>query len=344
MPGVRHGRAVRAEVLRRMRRGAGFPGPRPARFCRDPPRLVYPAPPRRASPCLSRRARGGAQARHGAVRGRQGIARAPGGPRSRGGPRAPRPCPRTHDGRGPPLRGHGEPGDGGRHHGPVRGADRPRGPRRPRVVCRPRPPARNAWLRRGGSPLARRRPQGSGRPQLRRSRSAHRRLGPPDGLLGRGSDHSSRRPPRAARRPREHPADGGYAPARRGARGGPTTRAGSRERPGYPGGGVRAHGGGPATLPPRRGGGARPHAIRRPGRRAGADPSDACSSGFGPRSGRRHSRRAGRRQVTPGLGSVPLTPDSRLAGPARWGRVLRKGDAVPSGARPTQGVLRRARH
>ena len=41
-------------------------------------------------------------------------------PRSRGGPAAPRSGPGAHDGRGPPLRRHRQPGAGRRHHGPVR--------------------------------------------------------------------------------------------------------------------------------------------------------------------------------------------------------------------------------
>ena len=48
----------------------------------------------------------------------------------------PRPGARTDDGGGPPLRGHGQPGHGRRHHGAVRRAARPRGPRRPRLLRR----------------------------------------------------------------------------------------------------------------------------------------------------------------------------------------------------------------
>ena len=48
----------------------------------------------------------------------------------------PRSGARTHDGGGASLRGHGQPGDGRRHHGAVRGAARPRGPRRARLLRR----------------------------------------------------------------------------------------------------------------------------------------------------------------------------------------------------------------
>src|SRR4029453_14365334 len=40
--------------------------------------------------------------------------------RSRGGAQAARSRPHADDGCGPPLRGHREPGDGRRHHGPLR--------------------------------------------------------------------------------------------------------------------------------------------------------------------------------------------------------------------------------
>ena len=47
---------------------------------------------------------------------------------------APRPRARAHDGGRAPLRGHRQPGDGRRHHGAVRRAARPRGPRRARLL------------------------------------------------------------------------------------------------------------------------------------------------------------------------------------------------------------------
>ena len=77
--------------------------------------------------------------------------------------KTPRPRPRAHDGGGPPLRGHGEPGHGRRDHGALRRAARPRGPRRcgratRRCGCRSRSrstrrvssartgcPSRSAW-------------------------------------------------------------------------------------------------------------------------------------------------------------------------------------------------------
>ena len=51
--------------------------------------------------------------------------------RSRRGPPADEPRLRPHAGRGPPLRGHGQPVPRRRHHGAVRRAHRPRGPRAP---------------------------------------------------------------------------------------------------------------------------------------------------------------------------------------------------------------------
>ena len=56
------------------------------------------------------------------------------------------------DGRRPPLRGHRQPGDGRRHHGAVRGAAGPRGPRRPRLLRRAGDAGGHPPLRRGGPP------------------------------------------------------------------------------------------------------------------------------------------------------------------------------------------------
>ena len=58
-------------------------------------------------------------------------------PRSRSRPAAPRPCAAAYDGRRAPLRGHGEPGPGRWHHGPVWGAARARGPRAARLLRGP---------------------------------------------------------------------------------------------------------------------------------------------------------------------------------------------------------------
>ena len=94
------------------------------------------------------------------LKGFDGAARRP---RSRGGPQAPRPRARAHDGGRPPLRGHGEPGDGRRDHGALRRAARPRGPRRAGVlrgaqdagageaIRGARCAARTAWTCRSGS-------------------------------------------------------------------------------------------------------------------------------------------------------------------------------------------------
>src|SRR5262245_33769575 len=84
---------------------------------------------------LAERAGRRAQAGHGAVRGLEGLDGALGGSRSRRRPQASRPGPRAHDGVGPPLRGHRQPGDGRWDHGAVRGARRPRRPRGPRLLC-----------------------------------------------------------------------------------------------------------------------------------------------------------------------------------------------------------------
>ena len=67
------------------------------------------------------------------LKGSHGAARRP---RSRGGPATPRSGARAHDGGGAPLRGHGQPGHGRRHHGAVRRAAGPRGSRRARVLRR----------------------------------------------------------------------------------------------------------------------------------------------------------------------------------------------------------------
>src|SRR5437870_8789965 len=79
---------------------------------------------RRQDPHLARRHGRRAQASHRALRRSQGLDGAPRRPRSRGSPPAARRGPGADDGGGPPLRGHREPGDGRRHHGPVRRAPR----------------------------------------------------------------------------------------------------------------------------------------------------------------------------------------------------------------------------
>ena len=59
------------------------------------------------------------------------------------------PVARAHDGGGPPLRGHRQPGDGRRHHGAVRRAARPRGPRRAGLLRRAADAGGGRALRRG---------------------------------------------------------------------------------------------------------------------------------------------------------------------------------------------------
>ena len=62
---------------------------------------------------------------------------------------------RADDGGRPPLRGHGQPGDGRRHHGALRRAARPRGPRRARLLRGAADAGGGAAVRRGGAPRAR---------------------------------------------------------------------------------------------------------------------------------------------------------------------------------------------
>ena len=99
---------------------------------------LHAALPGREDPDLPPRARGRAQAGHGAVRRHEGLARAARRPRPGGRAQAPGPGPRAHDGGGAPLRGHRQPGHGRRHHGALRRPPGPRGPRRARLLRRPR--------------------------------------------------------------------------------------------------------------------------------------------------------------------------------------------------------------
>ena len=93
-----------------------------------PPRL-HPQAPRRQDPPVEVRPGGRAQAGHGALRRRQGLDGAGRAGRSRGVARDPRPLLPDPDRRGAPLRGHRQPVHRRRHHGALRRADRPRGPR-----------------------------------------------------------------------------------------------------------------------------------------------------------------------------------------------------------------------
>ena len=76
-----------------------------------------------------------AQAGDGPLCRHQGLDRVDRRPRPGGGPSAARPGPAQHDGGGTPLRGHGQPGAGRWHHGPLWGADRPRRSRRAGLLC-----------------------------------------------------------------------------------------------------------------------------------------------------------------------------------------------------------------
>ena len=124
----------------------------------EPPART-PSPTRQASgredPHREERPRRRAQAGHRPLRRPQGLDGAARRPRPRGGAQAPRPGPRADDGGRPPLRGHGQPGDGRRHHGAVRRAARPRGSRRARLLRRPAHAGGGEAVRRGGAPRAR---------------------------------------------------------------------------------------------------------------------------------------------------------------------------------------------
>ena len=106
--------------------------PRPLCLARD----LHAAPPGREDPHLARHARGRAEAGHGAVRRHEGLAGAPGRPRSRGRAAHARSGAGRDDGGGAPLRGHREPGARRRGHGHLRRAG---GPREPRGARRPTP-------------------------------------------------------------------------------------------------------------------------------------------------------------------------------------------------------------
>ena len=93
---------------------------RPVRSARH----LHASASRGAHSHLEERARGRAQAGHRAVRRHEGIDGTARRPRSRGGPAAARPRAQAHDGGGPSLRGHGQPGDGRRDDGAVRRARR----------------------------------------------------------------------------------------------------------------------------------------------------------------------------------------------------------------------------
>ena len=79
-------------------------------------------------------------------------------------------------------------------------------------------------------------------------------------------------------------------------------------------------------------GGARVHAVRGAGRRAGAAPGRARAGGRGARSGGRRGRRAGRREVPSLLRVRPFAPIRSIEGDTPLGlrRLARGGDPAPS--------------
>ena len=114
------------------------PHPAATRFAA--PESYTPQAPRREDPHLEGRPRRRAQAGDRALRRPQGLDGAARRPGPRGGAQAPRPGARADDGGRPPLRGHGQPGDGRRDHGALRRAARPTrttrsAPAMPRCGC-----------------------------------------------------------------------------------------------------------------------------------------------------------------------------------------------------------------
>ena len=219
---------------------------------------------------------------HRALRRPQGLDGAACRPRPRGGAQDPRSRPRAHDGGRPPLRGHGEPGDGRRDHGALRRAARPRGSRGARVLRRAPDAGVAEALRGRHAPLARGGGADPGRPQLGGGRRPLGRQRSPHGLHGRGPDHSPRGPDGAAGAARDRPADRRDRAARRGLRRGEVARADPREGPPGPDRDLRADGGGYGADAAAGRGAPRPHALRRP-RRRGRAPAP------GPRPGRRRA-------------------------------------------------------
>jgi hypothetical protein len=331
---VRDAVPTRPEVLRRVR---CRPRTRPAKRHPRLARALHAEAPRREDPDVARLPRGGAQAGHRPVRGHQGLARAPGGPRPGRSSQGARSDPGADDGGGAPLRGHREPGHGRRHHGDLRGAGRPRGPRDPRLLrgaphagpdraVRPGDPGAGGPVR----PGADRHQLGRGRRPLHRQRPAH-------GLHRRGADDPPGRTHGADRHARIHPDDSRFAPARRGVRAGRT----DRPRPGQgapgPRRGLRAHGRQPHPLavPGRRRAG--PDALRGPQRRAGPPARRAGARRPGPGADRRDGRRGGGGQVPPPARVRALAPDRRLAGARVALGLLRAGDALsPAHRAPAQ--------
>ncbi len=316
-------------------RHSGSVAPVPLRIA---PRATPPSTsPRRSSP--RRRPRRRAQAGDGAVRRPQGLDGAARRPGPRGGPEAPRPRPRADDGGRPPLRGHGQPGDGRRDHGALRRAAGPRGPRRAGLLCR----ARHA----GSDPTY--------AEEIRRSHGSRVkiRVGLNSGevvVRAIGSDlrmdyTAVGQTTHLAARMEQLADPGSIAVARRDARAGRGLRRGEVAGPGAgegarrAGGDLRAGRRRAAPLPPGRERRPRAHQVRRAGRRARAAAAGARPRGDGSRPGRGPRRRAGRRQVAPGVGGGPLPPHARLAHRAGELSLLRQQHALPAAGRAPQGLL-----
>ncbi len=159
---------------------------------------VHTAPSGGKDPGFPKRGRGRTQAGDRAVRRYQGFHRADTRAGHRGGAAAARRDGQGNDGGRASLRGHGKPGVGRRHHGTVRRADRPRGPRVARLLRRARAPGRNAPLRRAGPADSRRAGRCARRAEQRGSRRAPDQRRSSYGLQRDGPDRASCLSSRAA--------------------------------------------------------------------------------------------------------------------------------------------------
>ncbi len=264
-----------------------------------------------------------------------------GRPRPRGGAEAPRPRPRAHDGGRPPLRGHRQPGHGRRDHGAVRRAAGPRGPRRARVLRRPRHAGRDAPVRRGGAARPRRCARDPGRAELGRGRGPGHRERPPHGLHRGGPDHAPGRPDGAARDGRAQPPHRRDAAVRRGVRRGHAAGPGAGEGPGRRPSRSTSWSGPEPAAP----GSPRPPRAGSPASSGGTPSwsSSARRSG-GPPTG--HGQvvaivgEPGVGQVAAGLGGDALPPRPRLARPPGRLGLVRQGDVLSAGDRSAQELLR----
>ena len=316
-----HERA-RRRILRRLRRSSRRSPPLSGQVHGPCAGRLHPETPGREDPHLEDRPRRGAQAGHRPLRRSEGLDGAPRRPRPRGGAEAPRSRPRADDGGRPPLRGHGQPGHGRWHHGPLRRAARPRGPRRPRLLCRVADAGVGGAVRGRGLPLARPPhpdPRGT---QLRRGRCPCHRVGSPHGLH-RGRSDDAPRGPHGANGDARHDPDRPPDPAaRRGLRAGRGPGGGRGQGPAGPRGGLRAHRRERHADPAPRGRRAGTDTVRRPRRRDRADPPRARPRGRGPRPTRRHRGGTRRGEVPPRLRVHPLPPDPGLARPGSGFRLL----------------------